>query len=242
MRIKGWLNGLFNREKTKGTRQREETPKAPKVRRVWAVDAGEGNRFSYEGATSLKGRVRISNGTNNELIIGKNSIFSGSINITGSGNLVEIGEKCNFRGRIVVKGNNQTVRFGDHSSSVGTYILCQEGCNVIIGKWCMLSRDIEIRTTDAHSVIERTTGRRLNNPGSVEIGDHVWVGVGALISKRAKIPRDCIVAARSFVNSEIEEEGVILAGMPAKIVKRGITWHRERRPHFHAADLTHWET
>ena len=94
-----------------------------------------------------------------------------------------IGENCHFGGKIVVKDHSQTVVFGDHSTSVSVCILCQEGANVRIGRWCMLSRDIEIRTTDAHSVIDRETGKRLNTPASITIGDHVWVGVGAIINK-----------------------------------------------------------
>lgn len=104
----------------------------------------------------------------------------------------------------------------------------------------MFSREIEVRTSDAHSVIDRSSGLRVNAAGNVLIGDHVWVGLRSIINKGARVPSDSIVGAMSFVSAEFEEEGVVIAGTPAKIVKRGITWSRSRRVHFAPDDLTNW--
>lgn len=200
------------------------------------------NTFKDAGAEALVGSITVRKGQGNFLSIGKGSKFKGSVDITGNNNRIIIGENCHYRGDILVKGNNQTVSFGDESTTVNVYLLCQENCDVIIGKWCMFSREIEIRTTDAHSVIDRATGRRLNTPASIVVGDHVWVGVGAIISKGAVIPSDSIVGAMSFVNGKFDEEGVIIAGAPGKIVKRGITWSRSRRAKFSKEEMDHWKS
>lgn len=92
----------------------------------------------------------------------------------------------------------------------------------------MFSYDITVRTTDAHSILDYTTRERINYGSSISIGDHVWVGASALISKGVCIPNDCIIGARSFVNRTITEEHTIIAGSPAKIVRTGVTWDRER--------------
>ena len=211
--------------------------KAPKFRNAFGTE----NEFVDLGAASLAGHVFVGKGKGNRLSIGKQTKFRGTIEVVGNNNNIMIGDNCHFRGQIVVKGNGQTIRFGNNSTTVDVYILCQEDCDVTIGEWCMLSREIEIRTTDAHSVVDRATGRRINAPKSVTIGDHVWIGVGAIINKGAVVPSDSIVGAMAFVNQRFEEQGVVLAGTPATIVKRGITWNRSRKAKFTAAELDHWK-
>jgi acetyltransferase-like isoleucine patch superfamily enzyme len=208
----------------------------PKLR----VAVAEGNALDLAGLARADGRIELRGGHSNRIRFGAGAQLSGSIIVQGSGNLVSIGRDCVFRGDILVKGEGQAVRFGDHSTTVGVYILCQEGCDVTIGRWCMLSRGIEIRTTDAHSVIDRATGKRLNAAAPVVIGDHVWVGVGCIINKGTVIPADSIVGAMSFVSGRFEEEGVIIAGTPGRIVRRGITWNRGRRAHFTREEMDHW--
>jgi acetyltransferase-like isoleucine patch superfamily enzyme len=105
----------------------------------------------------------------------------------------------------------------------------------------MFSRKIEVRTTDAHSVVDRQTRRRLNPASSVTIGDHVWVGLGAVINKGSSVPADSVVGAMSFVNRSFEEEGVILAGIPAKVIRTGITWNRGRNARYTQEELDFWK-
>lgn len=200
----------------------------------------QGNEVSAEEAKEVKGSVSFEKGSGNRVVIGAGTKFSGTITFIGSNNLVRIGTDCHFRGKILIKNDGQTVDFGDHSTTVDVYILCQEQCNVTIGRWCMFSRNIEIRTTDAHAVIDRASGNRLNFASSIIIGDHVWVGVGAIINKGAVIPSDSIVGAMSFVNRKFEESGVVLAGAPAKVVKRNITWSSSRKHKFTQEEMDAW--
>ena len=214
--------------------------RAVKARWFFLLELPEGNRFENKGAEGLKGRVIVKRGTGNTITIGSGTRFDGSIEILGTKNTVVIGDNCHFKGDIVVKDHGQTVTFGDHSTCKSVYILCQEGCNVRIGRWCMLSRDIEIRTTDAHSLIDRQTGKRLNMPASIAIGDHVWVGVGAIINKGSRIASDSVVGAMAFVNSAFDEEGVVIAGVPAKVVRRGVTWNRGRKKAYSPVEMDAW--
>lgn len=72
------------------------------------------------------------------------------------------------------------------------------------------------------------------------VGDHVWVGVGALISKGTVIPNDCVVGAKPFVNKAFSETGALLAGTPAAIVKWDITWNRGRKRRFSKDEMEAW--
>lgn len=197
------------------------------------------NSVNLANMSSGRGSITIK-GSGNVVDFVDECLFNGSINIQGDNNRVLIGSNCAIRGQILVKGSNQTVSVGERTTFQSVYILCQESCNVTIGRWCMFSRAIEIRTTDAHSVIELGSGLRLNKPASIMIGDHVWVSVGAMISKGVTIPDDSIVGAQSFVNNSFTEKNTVIAGMPAKVVKRGVTWNRNRKDKFTEEEVNVW--
>jgi acetyltransferase-like isoleucine patch superfamily enzyme len=202
---------------------------------------GSRGRLVAGEARSVRGRAFVTTGTGNVVEIGKGARFQGRIKFMGDDNKVLIGKNCFFNGRITLRGSGQTVVFGDQSAAQGVYILCAENCDVHIGKWCMFSREIEIRTSDGHSVIDRETGERVNSAASIEIGDHVWVGMRAIVNKGTVVPSDTIVAAMSFVNGRFEEQGVILAGGPARVVKRGVTWSSVRKPAFDRREMDRWK-
>jgi acetyltransferase-like isoleucine patch superfamily enzyme len=204
-----------------------------------AITCSPGNTLSLERLSDARGRIVIK-GSGNLLEILEGSLLNGSIHIQGDNNRVLIGSNCAIRGRILVNGSHQTLSVGERTTFQSVYVLCQENCNVTIGRCCMFSRNVEIRTTDAHSVLESYSGRRLNKPASVAIGDHVWLGVGALISKGVSLPDDCIVGAKAFVNDSFSESGTMIVGAPARIVKRGVTWHRSCRAEFSQDELNAW--
>ncbi|MGX3010441.1 hypothetical protein ACWIUD_02595 [Helicobacter sp. 23-1044] len=55
--------------------------------------------------------------------------------------------------------------------------------------------------------------------GEIVIGDDVWIGIDALICSGAKVPKGCIVGARSVVRGSFEPYSIII-GNPAKCVKK----------------------
>ncbi len=201
------------------------------------LDWGRENVVAIKG--HFAGSLRIK-GSNNHIELPASAVFKGHILIRGHNCRVTIGEQCHLVSDIVIKGSNQSISIGEGTTFAGVYLLCLEQCHIKIGRWCMFSRKIEVRTSDAHSLIDRKTGLRLNAAGSVTIGDHVWVGVGAILNKGTAIADDSMVGAMSFVNKPFAESGVVIAGTPAKIVKSGITWNRERKRKFSAADMDAW--
>lgn len=220
---------------------KKKTNKASGIRKAPFINKwSDGNTFQIPETARIKGRIEITSGTGNFLEIGPDSVFTGKITVIGDNNRILLGSNINYRGDILVAGDDQTVTIGDFTTAVQAYIFCSENTNVTIGHSCMLSRAIEIRTTDAHSVVERASGMRLNPAADIIIGDHVWIGLSSIINKGANIPSDSIVGAMSFVNSAFDEEGVIIGGTPARIIRRGITWHRGRKPHYTPDALDNW--
>jgi acetyltransferase-like isoleucine patch superfamily enzyme len=178
----------------------------------------------------------------NHLVLGENSdITNLKIEILGTGNKLCVGKACRLRGHILIKGNNQTVEVGNHTTFTNAYLLCSDGCDIRIGRHCMLSRGIEVRVTDAHSVIDSKTGERINLPGSIVIGDHVWVGLGVVIGKGVTIGPDNIIGTGSFVNKSFLGSQQFIAGIPARVVKSGVTWNRSQKARFSKDEMEIWK-
>ena len=52
-----------------------------------------------------------------------------------------------------------------------------------------------------------------------QIGDNVYIAPGAKIFGDIRIPNNCAIGANSVVTKSFEEEGMMIAGIPAKIIK-----------------------
>ncbi|WP_332695633.1 acyltransferase [Halalkalibacter lacteus] len=168
-------------------------------------------------------------GSKNKIIIGKDAKLSNLlIHIGGSNNEIYIGVETDIIGHIHLKGKRQKISIGDRTTFKNVYLLSGEGKNIEIGEDCMFSYDIAVRTTDAHSVLDVETKERLNIAKDVTIGNHVWVAANVLISKGSVIPDDCIIGARSVVTKPFTDPHCTIAGSPAKIIKTGVTWTRDR--------------
>lgn len=90
----------------------------------------------------------------------------------------------------------------------------------------MFSREIEIRSTDAHKIYLKGEKLPINTPKPVIIGDNVWLGARAFISKGTVIPNGCVIGAMSFVSKSLEKENTIYAGVPVREIKTNISWKR----------------
>lgn len=107
-----------------------------------------------------------------------------------------------------------------------------EESGLIIGEDCKISSLIEIWPTDGHAILDAETGEILNKPtGPITIGDHCWIGAAVRLTKNARIGNNCIVGGGAVAVKDYKEDNVIIAGNPAKIIKRGITWDRPNPYH-----------
>lgn len=187
------------------------------------IDSKKSSRLNPEIILNITGE-------GNQLVLGEKSrIAINRLDITGNNNRVIIGDNVSYkRGHIRISGNNQTIIIGSQTTLERCNMICAEGCDITIGEDCMISYDVVLRTTDGHSILDYETRKRINVAAGVVVGNHVWIGAGTIIGKGVCIPNDCIIGARSFVNRSLEQEHAIIAGSPAKVVKVGVTWDRER--------------
>lgn len=155
--------------------------------------------------------------------------------IEGNNNVIDI--KCNVnieKGSVLwIEDNGCAITIGEKSTFGSVHLAATEdGSSIRIGKDCMFSDDIDVRTGDSHSVVDLSTGNRINQAKNVVIGDHVWCGAHSSILKGVNIPDGVIIATRSVITNNRGGEGysrnAIIGGLPAKTIKENITWLRER--------------
>jgi len=90
----------------------------------------------------------------------------------------------------------------------------------------MFSYDVEIRNTDSHKIYDKNTNKRINEGDSISIGNHVWLGMRAIILKGVNIEDNSIVAGGSIVTKDVKAN-TIVSGAPAKQIRENIYWTRE---------------
>ena len=62
------------------------------------------------------------------------------------------------------------------------------------------------------------------NKSSIKIGNHVWIGLGAIIFKGVTIGDGAAIAAGSIVLKDVPPNSLV-AGVPAQIKKTNIRWY-----------------
>ena len=89
---------------------------------------------------------------------------------------------------------------------------------------CLIASKVQCNTDDMHSIRDLATGKRLNIfGGHILVGRHVWVGQESLLLGNTTIGDGAVVGARSLVKNTYPAN-CVLAGIPARVIKSGITW------------------
>ncbi|MBQ9149510.1 acyltransferase [bacterium] len=178
----------------------------PKIKGLKLFFGGVNNYFEIHEPFAINKELKVrfirDNGV---LIIGKHSWFNKGKIISDYNTKITIGTHFSARSLII---NTNTAN----------------GKEIKIGNGCMISYDVIIRNSDAHTIFDKNTKEILNKPTDVIIGNQVWLGARAIVLKGAKIPSGCVIGAGAIINKAFEEENCILAGVPASIKRRNITW------------------
>ncbi|MBK8805549.1 MAG: hypothetical protein IPO21_02405 [Bacteroidales bacterium] len=191
----------------------------------------------------------------NVINIHSDSVFVQSqISISGSKNVINIEPALNFHKLFIelrgnnkkvtikkskkninglqiksIRGNSQTIFIDNDFGCGGVNIQMNDGDEHLhIGRDCLFSWDIKIRTSDGHSIIDLETNRAFNTPKDVKIGNHCWICEGVNIMKGSEIPDNSVVGAFALVTKKFETQNVVIAGFPAKIVRNNVNWDRRR--------------
>lgn len=172
-----------------------------------------------------KVKIKYGNSKNTTIKIHKNASFKHSQIILNSNNAyIQLGSGNYSRFKIITTfGNFQKLEIGNNFSCISTTIHLQEGhSSVKIGNDCMFSSEIHIWPTDCHTILHN--GIPYNSPTPITIEDKCWLGFRSQILKGTHLKTGTIVANSAVVCGVFKHSNIILAGIPAKIIKSNISW------------------
>lgn len=143
--------------------------------------------------------------------------------------VLELGGKSARRGPLradVRVGQDSSIRTGKNVTTTKLCLLVAvEGTSLTLGDDVMIASDVEIRTDDAHPIFDVESGRRINWSKDVHVGNHVWIASRAIIRPGTSIGDGSVVGMNSLVKGNFPNN-CIIAGTPARVVRRNIAWER----------------
>lgn len=146
-------------------------------------------------------------------------------NFHGCNHKVIFGNNVNIKGiEFNFEKNNSTILIGDNVwIGEGTILSAMCGTEIIIGKNSILAKGCQLRTSDSHKIY--IDDIEINKPKSIVLGEKCWLGDSVFVLKGSNIQKGCVVGACSVVTSNsLSEPNSILCGIPAKIIKKNISW------------------
>jgi acetyltransferase-like isoleucine patch superfamily enzyme len=174
----------------------------------------------------------------NTIITGLKNIFTADILALGIDYNGLVNKKdntfLNVQGKLIAKGAfsigsgcrfyiaSKGVCVLNKNSYIGpfTNFIIEHG--IIIGEGCAISWYCQFLDEDFHT-IEYDNKKVIRDPRIV-ISDNVWIGCYVYVFKGTFIASGCVVAANAVVRGVFEEENCLIAGNPAKVVKKNISW------------------
>jgi acetyltransferase-like isoleucine patch superfamily enzyme/coenzyme F420-reducing hydrogenase beta subunit len=140
--------------------------------------------------------------------------------IEGNGALkIEKGSIVIYYGTEIHIFNGGMLTFaGNATINQRVQIICMD--NITIGNDVIIARDVVIRDNDGgHEIL--ATGYKKTAP--VTIGNHVWIGQGAMIMKGVTIGDGAVIGAGAWVAKDVKPNTLVL-GDPARAVQKDIKW------------------
>ena len=192
---------------------------------------GGGNSKTTSGAIMIHNKIQVK-GSNNRIIVSPQALVKNTlIKVTGDNNTIYIRENAFISGaELWIEDNGCILDIGAKTFVGPSHLAVTENnSKLIIGENCMLSSHINVRTGDSHSIIDVSEGKyqRINPAKDILIGNHVWIGEGAKILKGVVLGEDVIVSTGAIVTSSFENN-VLVGGVPAKVLKQGVSWDHKR--------------
>jgi len=135
---------------------------------------------------------------------------------------IQLGDRVTLEQGVYVNANgpNGMVRIGDDTHVDCNGVLYGQG-GLTIGRGCAIAAGVIIysQTNQYDSALGTPVLEQKVRYAPVTIQDGVWIGAGAIILPGVCIGSHAVVAAGAVVREDVEARTVV-AGVPAKLIKR----------------------
>ncbi|WP_449226558.1 acyltransferase [Azospirillum argentinense] len=169
-------------------------------------------------------------GDNNFISIDTAHGWGGPHIIVQSDARVSIGPECVLSSLLVFAAPGAEVEIGARTGFSGaTSLMAHEPAKISIGEECLFGSETHVLASDMHSIIDCSSGQRINPPRDIIISQKVWIGFRSIVLKGAQIGEGSIIGASSTVCGSIPAY-CSAAGAPARVLREGVTWDKALLP------------
>lgn len=164
----------------------------------------------------------IFKGKNNIVFIENEvKIKDSNILFEGDNNVIYLSSNFNIYLLNVTCYNESVFYMGENNYTNGKLnAILSERKHIVIGDRGLFAFGIWMRLADPHLIFDANTGERKNVTKSIFLGDHVWVGQGAMVLKGTKMGSGSIVGAMSLVSNKTIPSNTIWGGNPVKQIAK----------------------
>jgi len=138
-------------------------------------------------------------------------------NIFRDARLTLAGDFSVYTGFSIYVNEGAHLDLGSGYTSNGLNLSCFQ--HISIGHEATIGENVTIRDSDNHVIL----GSARPEAAPVIIGDHVWIGMNALILKGVTIGDGAVVAAGAVVTRDVPP-ATLVAGVPAKAIRERVEW------------------
>jgi acetyltransferase-like isoleucine patch superfamily enzyme len=130
--------------------------------------------------------------------------------------------KATFAQGCSIRNNGELVFGHTFSGGKNCFISCSK--QIIFGNDILTGWNCAVRDSDGHTLLY--DGKPQDSFSPVYIGNHVWMAAESHILKGVTIQDNSVVAYRSLVTRAFDQEGILIAGSPAKMIRDSVSWER----------------
>ncbi len=181
------------------------------------------------------GHIRVQTGGPGSVMFFDNRNWSGgfqaSIRILGHDGLLffnDIGDRFVALTEVFMRSAEQMLYWGIGASAVGLSVELEgTGRSLAVGDDALISAGVWVRNYDMHAMHDLRSGTLLTRPPvDTLLERHVWLGQDALLLNTERVGMGAIVGARALVKGHVPPR-VVVAGVPARVVREGVSWGRD---------------
>ena len=190
--------------------------------------SGYNNTLDFRGSDITDSTIKI--GNNCSLIL-KKTIFTRNKLEMFNDSFLSIDENSKLSSGTILIRENANLKAGKKTRIwFDFFIDCAMNSTLNIGDDCTISAYFKAITADGHSIFNVDTKENINSTKhnkfhSINIGEHIWIGMDVFLIGNCTIDNGCIIGARSLVKGKFPNN-CIIAGVPAKIIATNRCWSR----------------
>lgn len=143
----------------------------------------------------------------------------GSISIA-KGGILKAKRFWIYGGSDVAVYDGGTLTLGTGYANYNCKIQCFN--SITIGDDVCIAEGVVIRDSDNHHIDREDY--KMSAP--IQIGNHVWIGMNAVILKGVTIGDGAVIAAGAVVTRDVPAKAMV-GGVPAKIIKENVEWRKD---------------